>query len=502
MATVNKVYNRDSLTLTWVCPGGVSKIRLRTQSLRRGLVFSASAAIEPFGNAYAWGANDSGQIGDGSTTYRSSPVAVAGGTQFRKLFMGSTISYGLNEWGALYGWGLNSNGGLGVGDQTSRSTPTTVLGGFRFHDMADNGSGGPGLRALAIAVGGQAYAMGLNQDGELGVGDVNPRSSPVAVLGGNLFRQLVCNNQFTHATSYGIDYNNKAWAWGYNIRGQLGVGDIVARSSPVAVLTSVGAACKLIVCGGDTSGNAHAYFLDTTGLAYGVGFNISGELGVGDVNPRSSPVAVLGGHVFSQLVCDNDSNAIGITAAGVAWAWGSNFIGGLGVGDTTPRSSPVAVLGGITFAKIKGIAGSWWGLSTSGVLYGWGINATYQLGTGDLVARSSPVAVLGGLTIQNFEPFLSDAGNVGVFMATPQGQIFAMGANTKGELGVGDALSRSSPVAVINGVLARTLDDWEDVTCNVTPGTTYTITLNRMNASFGNVGLGSDVEQVILQYEQ
>lgn len=502
MATVSKVYNKDSGILTWLCPGGITRIKLKTQSLRKGLYFCGLALVEPFGNAFAWGPNDSGQNGDGSVTYRSSPVAIAATTQFRKLFLGSTISYGLSEWGQLMGWGLNSNGGLGLGDIIPRSSPVAVLGSLRLQDIAENGAGGPGLRILALSTGGAAYAIGLNTDGELGVGDVTPRSSPVAVLGSNLFRSLVMGGQFLHVNCYGIDYNNKAWAWGYNVRGQLGLGDVVPRSSPVAVLSSVGAACKVIACGGDGSGNAHTYFIDTSGFPYACGFNGNGQLGVGDVTPRSSPVAVLGVNSFSKVECDNNAAAMFLTSTGLAYALGLNTNGNLGVGDVVPRSSPVAVLGGNLFSKVKGIGGSWWGLTTTGVLMGWGLNANGQLGVGDVVPRSSPVAVLGSLKIKDFQPFSSTGGNIGVLMVTPQGQVYAVGGNTKGELALNDVVPRSSPVAVVGGSCARTLDDWEEVLVDVVPGTTYTITLNRMNASFGNESIGTNVEKVILSYEQ
>src|SRR5690606_13445375 len=90
--------------------------------------------------------------------------------------------------------------------------------------------------------------------------------------------------------------------------------------------------------------------------------------------------------------------AFGITEDGSLYTWGTNSFGVLGVGDTTARSTPTAVVGGIKFKKvIVGTTGSgayFFGISLDGTLYSWGDNTFGTLGVGDQVSRSSPTQVL------------------------------------------------------------------------------------------------------------
>jgi alpha-tubulin suppressor-like RCC1 family protein len=80
------------------------------------------------GSAYCWGQNLYGQLGDGSTTHRSTAVAVTGGLRFRSIHAGGALTCGLATDGTEYCWGFNQNGQLGDGTRESRSSPTAVRG--------------------------------------------------------------------------------------------------------------------------------------------------------------------------------------------------------------------------------------------------------------------------------------------------------------------------------------------------------------------------------------
>jgi alpha-tubulin suppressor-like RCC1 family protein len=80
------------------------------------------------GTAYCWGFNMYGQLGDGSTTNRTTPVAVTGSVSFANLSLGVNHTCGKTTTGAVYCWGRNSSGQLGDGTTTDRAAPTVVKG--------------------------------------------------------------------------------------------------------------------------------------------------------------------------------------------------------------------------------------------------------------------------------------------------------------------------------------------------------------------------------------
>jgi alpha-tubulin suppressor-like RCC1 family protein len=79
--------------------------------------------IDQLGNAWAWGKNDRGQLGDGTTTAHAGPVMVSGGHKFQMIEAGGKFSVGLDKQGKIWSWGKNSLGQLGDGTQTQRLTP-------------------------------------------------------------------------------------------------------------------------------------------------------------------------------------------------------------------------------------------------------------------------------------------------------------------------------------------------------------------------------------------
>jgi alpha-tubulin suppressor-like RCC1 family protein len=85
-----------------------------------------SCALLTDGSAYCWGQNLHGQLGDGTTTNRSTAVAVQGGIQFRSLHAGGALTCGFTAAGAEHCWGFNQNGQLGDGTRENRPVPTEV----------------------------------------------------------------------------------------------------------------------------------------------------------------------------------------------------------------------------------------------------------------------------------------------------------------------------------------------------------------------------------------
>jgi alpha-tubulin suppressor-like RCC1 family protein len=136
------------------------------------------------------------------------------------------------------------------------------------------------------------------------------------------------------------------WSWGGNdIYGQLGLNDIVDRNSPVQV-------GSLLTWNNVAAGDRHTLATKTDGSLWAWGQNTSGELGLGNVAHRSSPVQVGSLLTWNKVACKYQ-HTLSVKTDGSLWSWGSNAsYGQLGLGDTTPRSSPVQVGSLMTWNKI------------------------------------------------------------------------------------------------------------------------------------------------------
>lgn len=494
-ATLTKFFG---ITQTWTAPTTTSVASIRAFRLQNGINTERSGMVDYYGNAYAWGLNLNGQLGVGDVAARSSPVAVLGSLQFLRTYGATSAtqaSYGIANTGQAYAWGNNISGQLGVGDVVPRSSPVAITA-LRFNSLVPRDSSVTGITTAGLL-----YAWGINTNGQVGDGTVIPKSAPVAVLSSLRFGKLSASSGVAGSSALvALTTTGVAYAWGLNTNGNLGVGDVAPRSSPVAVLGSLTFSDVLT---GGVSSRYFAVGLTSAGLAYAWGSNTNSNLGVGDQTPRSSPVAVLGGLTFARLFGHEKSESfMAMTSAGAVYAWGDNTQGALGVGDLVNRSSPVAVLGGLTFKKIILYKSSVYGLTTDGVLYAWGINTNGQLGVGDVVSRSSPVAVLGGLTFFDVDVADSVTDTYSIFGLTQDGLVYAWGANASGTLGLGDVVPRSSPVAVLGAFAPDPRELMSNFDLTVTAGQTYTIGLGASGGYFGSTPLGRDCYRVEVEYYQ
>ena len=279
---------------------------------------------------YCWGLNGSGEVGDGTTTMRPTPVPVAGGRRFRQVSAGLSFTCATTYSDNVpYCWGDNSRGQLGDGSLSERRTPTRVVGSHQFNQVATGW-----YHACGITPDRRAYCWGHNRYGQLGDGqDVPRRTKPVPVAGGNQFRQIAAGFEHTCA----VTSDSQAFCWGNGRTGAVGDGKTILRYAPRAVAAG-GLRFERVTTGftyscGEGAGN----------LAYCWGTNGRGYLGDGTTTPRLKPVAVSGGLRFTQLEA-GDIHACGVTGSGAAYCWGLNQVGQLGDGTTNESHVPVRVV--------------------------------------------------------------------------------------------------------------------------------------------------------------
>ena len=187
-----------------------------------------TVAIDSNGDTWAWGGNGNGQLGDGATiSSNNTPVRVPGGHKFTQITVGSFHTVAIDTTGQAWAWGKNDSGQLGDGTTTDKHAPVQVAGGHKFKQIAAGV-----YHTVAIDTNGDAWAWGYNRYGQLGDGTTINSPVPVQVAGGHKFRQISAGDYHTVA----IDDAGDAWAWGNNHHGQLGDGTTNNSLIPVKVL--------------------------------------------------------------------------------------------------------------------------------------------------------------------------------------------------------------------------------------------------------------------------
>jgi len=217
--------------------------------------------------AYCWGANDGGQLGDGTLTRRLAPVPVLGNRKFRLVSTGSSHSCGVTTSNEAYCWGRDDVGQLGNDDvKARRARPVLVAGGHEFRQL-DAGS----RHTCAVTTGARAFCWGLG--GLIGDGKILNRFTPRAVVGGLSFDRVSAG--VFH--SCGETTTNQAYCWGTNTFGQLGNGGPAGSDQlrPVAVAGGLTFA-QLSTGGWHTCGRTPA------SIAYCWGDDFFGQLGHGN----------------------------------------------------------------------------------------------------------------------------------------------------------------------------------------------------------------------------
>ncbi|HEU4562497.1 MAG TPA: hypothetical protein VFS20_32000 [Longimicrobium sp.] len=341
------------------------------------------------GQAYCWGRNPFGQLGDGSYLDASVAVAVdqSGGLSFSQVTAGLVHTCAItSSSGAPYCWGHNADGR--VGDSTAmniRPTPVAVYGGHTFASITAGEAHTCGLTS-----GGQAYCWGANDYGQLGNNTARFSRIPVAVQQpvGVTFSQITAGKWHTCALSSG-----QAYCWGYGGFGALGGGFSFGDSIPQAVSQPGGVTFTSI-----NTGYEHTCALSSGGAAYCWGKNGSSQLGDSTTTTQYTPVAARmpSGVTYSEIATAGLSTCAIANTTNVAYCWGLGSSGQLGNGSIASSRLPVAVSmpSGVTFSAIRAESMGMCALDGIGQTWCWGKNYYGQLGDNSTTDRSSPVAVV------------------------------------------------------------------------------------------------------------
>lgn len=362
---------------------------------------------------YSWGINTYGELGNSTTTHSSLPVRVqgVGGTGYltgvTSVAAGGYHSMALTQAG-VYAWGLNNSGQLGDNTLVDAHAPVQVLGVGGTGTLSGithiAAGSGHSLASSASAV----FSWGANGWGQLGNSTNTNSLVPVRVVGqgGSGFLSgadsLVAGSAHSLALIGGYVYS-----WGFNAFGQLGNGTTTATSSPILVLNSGGTSPLGGVLA--ISSSNYSSFAITSSATYAWGWNAVGELANGSTTSASLPVAILAAQGSSQLTgvssIDGGNELTNAVVSGVIYSAGSNTYGQFGNGGVVnanrlvigPNFQPSTI-------RFGAVSGS--GLTTSGSAW----TVVTPSGTSGSVLVTGVAHVFGGSAAASPSSVAWDAG--------------------------------------------------------------------------------------------
>lgn len=370
------------------------------------------------GTLRCWGQGTYGSLGAGTqlhdSTFMIQPAFPANttGTPIKWERQGAD-NIVLMDNGEVWVWGRNAYGELGVGNTSNVLVPTKVaaLNGVNIVDVQlSKAYYDPRFHTLFLADDGSLYACGFNGSGQLGIGNTTNQSTPQLLSKSDWVKIYAMG--VSGGFSAGIDTSGDLYLWGYNARGQLGIGSTTTQSTPQLVNAFGGVAVSKFSGAhgwsiGLTAEYGSSMCLLATGAVYVWGYNGSGGLGTGNTTQYTTP------QHLSGLGTDNQDILIAQGVYEVSYvikddqsivASGYNYYGQLGDGTTTNRNThqtiPNSLRTGSTITQLKALGSG--SVTSTVILYddgyiqacGYNDNGNYGIGT-DLATNTSLQPVLG-----------------------------------------------------------------------------------------------------------
>lgn len=360
---------------------------------------------------------------------------------------------------AVFAWGRNNAGQLGLGHTRDVYHPE-ILSTFYPKEVkivaANCGDGGLEDQSgfsMVVTTNGKLHSFGSNAYGQLGLGDNRDRNSMVLVELSR--RERITKVSLGEAFALALTARGQVYTWGRNSQGQLGLGDVQDRSSPALVSSGIGTETIVEIA----AGAQHAIALTSDGIIWTWGSNKHGQLGngaTGGILTLPAPIrGAVTGIKFSSVRAGS-RHSLALTRSGEIYSWGANGQGQLGQGDTQDRNVPLAVLHQFTRARVTQIAAGAehsMALSEKEEIFTFGGNRCHQLG---YRVRGGREHVAYPRMLESIKGVKIRAGPRSSMAVARSGRVFVWGCNEKGQLGTGDTKARPQPTALRSGKGAYT----------------------------------------------
>jgi alpha-tubulin suppressor-like RCC1 family protein len=354
---------------------------------------SHSCAVLATGQVKCWGWNLFGQLGDGTTTDRVTPVNVVGITNAVAVGTGAAHSCAVLSTGQVTCWGANYTNQLGASTGSATAEQFILSTAPPVTDPGDDIRPTPALvtgisDATEIAAGNESTCV-LRRNGQiscwgsgaLGDGSDRQRATPGTVTGITTAVEVAAGAWHSCARLA----SGEVRCWGDNSDGQLGDGTTTRRLTPVTVSSLTGARAL-------DAGRRHSCAATSSGQVRCWGDNSRQQLGDGTTARRTTPVPVAGVSGATDVTAGG-AHSCAVTSSGQVRCWGDNRGGQLGDGTTEPRSAAVTVSGVTNATRVSSYDDHTCTLLSSKSVRCWGENSDGQLGDGTRIRRPAPVDV-------------------------------------------------------------------------------------------------------------
>jgi len=404
--------------------------------------YDSACGITAAGVLKCWGDNTAGALGDGTSTFRSTPIVIDSGTSYSFISISGMGSCGITTAGVLKCWGSNSYGQVGDGTTTTRTTPVVIDSGTSYISVAQSGS-----TTCGVTSAGELKCWGYNLYGQVGDGTTTNRTTPTVIDSGVSYTSHII---FGSAHACGITSSGVLKCWGSNSSYQLGDGTTTNRLTPTLIDSGV------------TYSEVSASMTNSCGITTAGILKCWGGANFGST--ATTPTVFDAGILYSKITTTSWYATCGITTAGVLKCWGEGSY--IGNSSLIASTAPVAIDTSTSYAQVGNKDAFTCGLTTSGQIKCWGDDINYSLGDGLRGYYSTPTTITTDYKLAS----VSNSDEFNCFISTA-GRLRCWGVNDYGQIGIGSsALSIDSPSEVDSSLTYSKVSTGRRFSCAITTG--------------------------------
>jgi alpha-tubulin suppressor-like RCC1 family protein len=349
----------------------------------------------------------------------------------------SSHTIGIKNDGTIWGTGANSNGQLGLGNLDQKTTLTQMTNISTPKYISCGAS-----HTMVLMTNGTIWGTGLN-NGQLGLGNTTQKTTLTQItsdISGCTPQTISCGDTHTMV----LMTNGTIWGTGINDYGQLGLGNTTQKTTLTRITSDIsGCTPEYISCGA-----YHTMVLMTNGTIWGTGINDDGQLGIGNLDQKTTLTQItsdISGCIPKYIACGNFHTMVLMTN-GTIWGAGQSVLGQLGIG--TPSGSKTTLiritsdLSGRTPKYISCGYAHTMVLMTDGTIWGTGLNGNGQLGLNDIINKTTLTQITSD--ISGCTPKYISCGALNTMVLMTNGIIWGTGLNSNGQLGIGNTTQKTT----------------------------------------------------------